>query len=38
MGILDRLLGGRFTLPPPEETNASHAAIMREVNSHAHRR
>ncbi|QDG60396.1 hypothetical protein [Pseudomonas sp. NIBRBAC000502773] len=21
MGILDRLFGGRFTMPPPEETN-----------------
>jgi hypothetical protein len=31
MGIWDRLFGGRFTMPPPEETNASHAAIMREM-------
>ncbi|MGC6370061.1 DUF6630 family protein [Pseudomonas sp. K2I15] len=33
MGIWDRLFGGRFTMPPPEETNASHAAIMREMRS-----
>lgn len=33
MGFLDRLFGGRFTMPPPDETNASHAAIMREMRS-----
>ena len=32
MGILDRLFGGRFTLPPPEETTLSDAAIMRELH------
>ncbi|MDP9782205.1 DUF6630 family protein [Pseudomonas fluorescens] len=32
MGILDRLFGGRFTLPPPEETAVSDAAIMRELH------
>ncbi|SDB09978.1 hypothetical protein [Pseudomonas sp. NFACC13-1] len=32
MGILDRLFGGRFTLPPPEETTVSDAAIMRELH------
>lgn len=31
MGILDRLFGGRFTLPPPEETNLSASAIMKEL-------
>ncbi|GLX91081.1 hypothetical protein Pfra02_36490 [Pseudomonas fragi] len=30
MGILDRLFGGRFTMPPPEETNLSASAIMKE--------
>ncbi|MCR4538784.1 hypothetical protein NUV89_10305 [Pseudomonas sp. 18.1.10] len=33
MGFLDRLFGGRFTMPPPDETNASHAVIMREMRS-----
>lgn len=32
MGILDRLFGGRFSLPPPEETTVSDAAIMRELH------
>ncbi|SEO71781.1 hypothetical protein [Pseudomonas sp. NFACC39-1] len=32
MGILDRLFGGRFTLPPPQETTVSDAAIMRELH------
>jgi hypothetical protein len=31
MGILDRLFGGRFTMPPPDETNLSAAAIMKEL-------
>lgn len=31
MGILDRLFGGRFTMPPPEETNLSASAIMKEM-------
>jgi hypothetical protein len=31
MGILDRLFGGRFTMPPPEETNLSASAIMKEL-------
>jgi len=31
MGFLDRLFGGRFTLPPPEETNLSASAIMKEL-------
>lgn len=33
MGILDRLFGGRFTLPPPEETNLSASAIMKELRA-----
>lgn len=33
MGFFDRLFGGRFILPPPDETNASHAAIMREFRT-----
>ncbi len=33
MGFFDRLFGGRFTMPPPDETNASHAAIMREFRT-----
>lgn len=33
MGFFERLFGGRFTLPPPDETNASHAAIMRELRT-----
>jgi len=31
MGILDRLFGGRFTMPPPEETNLSASTIMKEL-------
>jgi hypothetical protein len=31
MGFLDRLFGGRFTMPPPEETNLSASAIMKEL-------
>lgn len=31
MGILDRLFGGRFTMPPPEETNLSTSAIMKKL-------
>lgn len=31
MGILDRLFGGRFTMPPPEETNLSASAILKEM-------
>lgn len=31
MGFWDRLFGGRFTLPPPEETNLSASAIMKEL-------
>ncbi len=31
MGLLDRLFGGRFTMPPPEETNLSASAIMKEL-------
>lgn len=31
MGFLDRLFGGRFTMPPPEETNLSASAIMKEM-------
>ncbi|NQD91322.1 hypothetical protein HP532_01485 [Pseudomonas sp. CrR25] len=31
MGIFDRLFGGRFTLPPPDETNVSDAVVMREL-------
>lgn len=33
MGILDRLFGGRFTMPPPEETDLSASAIMKELRS-----
>lgn len=32
MGILDRLFGGRFTQPPPDEPPLSDAAIMRELH------
>jgi hypothetical protein len=32
MGILDRLFGGRFTQPPPDEAPLSHAAIMGELH------
>ncbi len=35
MGILDKLFGGRFTMPPPEETNLSASAIMKELRSEA---
>lgn len=31
MGIFDRLFGGRFTMPPPDETNLSTTAIMKEL-------
>ncbi|KAA8700187.1 hypothetical protein ALQ64_03967 [Pseudomonas cannabina] len=31
MGMLDRLFGGRFTQPPPDEPSLSDAAIMREL-------
>lgn len=31
MGILDRLFNGRFTMPPPEETNLSASMIMKEL-------
>lgn len=33
MGIWDRLFGGRFTMPPPDETNLSTTAIMKEFRS-----
>lgn len=33
MGILDRLFGGRFVLPPPDETTLSDAAIRRELRA-----
>ncbi|MBX8556761.1 hypothetical protein K5D43_20010 [Pseudomonas cichorii] len=32
MGFLDRLFGGRFTQPPPDEPPLSEAAIMRELH------
>lgn len=32
MGFLDRLFGGRFTQPPPDEPALSDAAIMRELH------
>ncbi|VVN82909.1 hypothetical protein PS708_01249 [Pseudomonas fluorescens] len=32
MGFLDRLFGGRFTQPPPDEPALSDAAIMREFH------
>lgn len=32
MGILDRLFGGRFQQPPPDEPPLSDAAIMRELH------
>lgn len=32
MGLFDRLFGGRFTAPPPEETNVSDAEILRELH------
>ncbi|MEC4239704.1 DUF6630 family protein [Pseudomonas sp. DSV-1] len=31
MGFLDRLFGGGFTMPPPEETNLSASIIMKEL-------
>ena len=31
MGFLDRLFGERFSMPPPEETNLSASAIMKEL-------
>ncbi|MGN2407781.1 DUF6630 family protein [Pseudomonas viridiflava] len=32
MGFLDRLFGGRFTQPPPDEPPLSDAAIMQELH------
>lgn len=32
MGLFDRLFGGRFTQPPPDEPTLSDAAIMRELH------
>ncbi|MCQ9391404.1 hypothetical protein NRB14_07320 [Pseudomonas viridiflava] len=32
MGFLNRLFGGRFTQPPPDEPPLSDAAIMRELH------
>lgn len=32
MGFLERLFGGRFTQPPPDEPPLSDAAIMRELH------
>ncbi|MGE8060474.1 DUF6630 family protein [Pseudomonas sp. NPDC089547] len=32
MGLFDRLFGGRFTQPPPDEPRLSDAAIMRELH------
>jgi hypothetical protein len=32
MGFLDRLFGGRFTQPPPDEPPLSDATIMRELH------
>jgi hypothetical protein len=34
MKIFDRLFGGRFNQPPPDETRLSDAAIMRELHPH----
>lgn len=31
MGIFDRLFGGRFSMPAPDETDLSAAAIMKEL-------
>ncbi len=31
MGIFDRLFGGRFSMPAPDETDLSTAAIMKEL-------
>lgn len=36
MGFLDRLFGGRFTMPPPEETNLSASKIMKELRPEVH--
>lgn len=36
MGFLDRLFGGRFTMPPPEETNLSASKIMKELRPEGH--
>lgn len=33
MGIFDRLFGGRYTLPPPDEPTLSDAAIRRELRA-----
>lgn len=32
MGLFDRLFGGRFTAPPPDETDISDAEILRELH------
>ncbi len=32
MGLFDRLFGGRFTLPPPDEPPMSDTAILRELS------
>lgn len=32
MGLFDRLFGGRFTAPPPEETNVTDDEILRELH------
>lgn len=32
MGIFDRLFGGRFSAPPPEDTDVSDAEIQRELH------
>lgn len=32
MGLFDRLFGGRFTAPPPDETYISDAEILRELH------
>nr|WP_031306587.1 hypothetical protein [Pseudomonas chengduensis] len=31
MGLFDRLFGGRFTAPPPDETDVSDDEILREL-------
>lgn len=32
MGLFDRLFGGRFTAPPPDETEVSDTEILRELH------
>jgi len=32
VGFLDRLFGGRFTQPPPDEPQLSDAAIMQKLH------